>query len=100
MRREYTKGNKDGVSFSKSYAPPAEDGDIPDTVTLRVARVVYLLSMGRHMALSEIARITGLTDNGAWRLMNRLAGGHHVPITTDLNDKWCILDADSDDWAY
>lgn len=81
------------------YPPPIGDGDIPDTVTLRVARVVYLLTMGRHMLLSEIASITGLTENGAWRLMNRLAGGHHVPVT-EYNGKWCILATDANDMAF
>lgn len=75
-------------------------GDLPDTVTLRVARVVYLLTMGRHMSLSEISEKTGLTENGAWRLMSRLAGGHHVPVAPDDEGKWCISKTNARDWAY
>jgi hypothetical protein len=98
---QYDKGNKDGGAATKSYMPPVpvDDEDIPDTVTLRVARVVYLLAMGKHMALDEIARITGLSVNGAWRLMNRLAGGHHVPVT-EYDGAWCILGVDSRDMPY
>ena len=77
-----------------------EDGDLPDTVTLRVARVIYLLTMGRHMTLTEIAEITGLTENGAWRLMNRLAGGHHVPVAPDEEGKWCVSTVSARDWPY
>lgn len=79
--------------------PVHEDGDLPDTVTLRVARVVYLMALGRHMDLAEIASLTGLTENGAWRLMNRLAGGHHVPVT-EFEGHWCILDVGAGEMAY
>lgn len=82
----------------KSVAPD-DDGDLPDTVTLRVARVIYLLAMGKHMDLAEIAEKTGLTENGAWRLMNRLAGGRHVPVT-EYEGRWCILGVDGDDMPY
>ena len=76
----------------------ADDDDVPSTVTLRVARVVYLMTMDKHMSLAEISEKTGLTENGAWRLMNRLAGGHHVPVTIDEDDKWCIMDRRRENW--
>lgn len=76
-----------------------DEGDIPATVTLRVARVVYLLALGKWMQLTEIAEKTGLTENGAWRLMARLAGGHHVPVT-EMDGKWGILNVDSQDMPY
>lgn len=95
------RGSKSIDTLPPSPYPPivTPDGDIPDTVTLRVARVVYLLTIGRHMKLGEIASITGLTENGAWRLMNRLAGGHHVPVT-EYEGRWCIVDVDASDMAF
>lgn len=78
----------------------SDDDDTIKTVTLRVARVVYLLTLGRHMDLREISEKTGLTENGAWRMMERLSGGHHVPVAPDDDGKWCILKIDARDMAY
>lgn len=78
----------------------SDDDDTIKTVTLRVARVVYLLTLGRHMDLREISEKTGLTENGAWRMMERLSGGHHVPVAPDDDGKWCILKMDARDMAY
>ncbi len=74
-----------------------DDGDVPATVTLRVARVVYLMTMGKWMTIEEIAEKTGLTENGAWRMLDRLAGGRHVPVC-EVDSKWGITSADAADW--
>lgn len=78
---------------------PEGEGDVPDTVTLRVARVVYLMTMGRWMTIEQIAEMTGLTDNGAWRMMNRLESSKYVPVTV-YEGKWGILKVDAHDWPY
>lgn len=83
----------------------SEWDETPDTVTLRVARVVYLLTMGNSLPIrgrdgkKGIMEITGLSENGAWRLMNRLAGGHHVPIT-EHQGEWFMLKSPAQDWPY
>lgn len=103
---EWKSGNRterDDSAYKPNKLPPKPvptDDDTPKTVTLRVARVVYLMTLGRWMTLEEIAGITGLSVNGAWRLMDRLAGGHHVPVTDDENGRWGILGVDSDDMPY
>lgn len=96
---KYNQGVRYGEQASTpapAQPEPAGDDSIK-TVTLRVARVVYLLTLGRHMDLHEIAEKTGLTENGAWRMMNRLENGHYVPVTIDEEGKWCILDAEAAD---
>lgn len=93
-------GLKPQQLVSKVANEVADDGDVPSTVTLRVARVVYLMAMGKHMSLAEIAEKTGLTENGAWRLMNRLVGGHHVPVTIDEDEQWCIMEKRGANWDY
>lgn len=104
---EWKAGNRterDDPAYKPNKLPPKttfhQEDDTPKTVTLRVARVVYLMTLGKWMTLEEIAGITGLSVNGAWRLMDRLAGGHHVPVTDDENGRWGILGVDSDDMPY
>ncbi len=95
---KYNQGIEYGEQASSHRPQPEPEGDDSiKTVTLRVARVIYLLALGRHMDLREIADKTGLTENGAWRMMERLSGGHHVPVTPDDEGKWCILDVGTED---
>lgn len=89
-----------GAKTPRDDTPPVTDDEVPKTVTLRVARVVYLMALGRWMTIEEIASITGLSLNGAWRLLDRLAGGHHVPVTDDEEGKWGILETEPQDWPY
>lgn len=103
---EWKSGNRterDDPAYKPNKLPPKttfhQEDDTPKTVTLRVARVVYLMTLGRWMTLEEIAGITGLSVNGAWRLMDRLAGGHHVPVT-EYEGRWGILNVNSDDMPY
>lgn len=65
-------------------------------VTLRTARVVYLLAMGRRLTTAEVARLTHMTWRGALDLMRRLETSRHVPIYYDDDDKrWsCLTDLD------
>lgn len=58
----------------------ADQDDAPGTVTLRVARVVYLMTLGRWLTTRQVAEMTGLTENGAWVLLDRMAGSEHVPL--------------------
>jgi alkylated DNA nucleotide flippase Atl1 len=58
----------------------AATDDAPDTVTLRVARVVYLMALGRWFTTRQVAELTGLTENGAWGMLDRLAASEHVPL--------------------
>ena len=58
----------------------ADQDDAPGTVTLRVARVVYLMTLGRWLTTRQVAEITGLTENGAWDMLDRLAASEHVPL--------------------
>lgn len=69
--------------------------DTPDTVTLRVARVIFLLARGRAMTTQAIAAMTGLSQRGALDLMTRLSSSHHVPVVSETlaNNQflWSIL---------
>lgn len=48
---------------------------------LRTTRIVHLLSKGKKMTTKEVAEKTGLTENGAWRLMDTIASSHEVSVT-------------------
>lgn len=103
---KYNQGVEYGSAASMRSNPEPEDkpidddDDIPKTVTLRVARVIFLMTLGRHMSIDDIAKKTSLSENGAWRLMDRLAGGRHVPVTTDDEGRWCILEVDLAEMPY
>lgn len=56
---------------------------------LRTARIIYLLTKGKQMTTREIAGMTGLTENGAWRMMVIIASSHYVPVTF-ADGKWQI----------
>lgn len=45
----------------------------PETVSERVAVVLARLYEGRAMTTAEVAELTGLTINGAYKLMYRLS---------------------------
>lgn len=79
--------------------------DAPDTVTLRVARVVYLMTLGKWMTVREVARIAGLNRRGAQTLLERMESSHHVPITSievgpNRTKKWGVLRVDSADFPW
>lgn len=82
-----------------------EHDDAPDTVTLRVARVVYLMTLGRWMTTREVSRITGLNLRGARTLLERMAGSQHVPITSiyvgpGRTQKWGVMRVESADMPW
>lgn len=54
--------------------------DAPDTVTLRVARVVYLMTLGQWFTTRQVAELTGMTDNGAWDMLDRMSASEYVPL--------------------
>lgn len=56
---------------------------------LRTARIIYLLTKGKQMTTREIATLTGLTENGAWRMMGIIASSHYVPVVC-VDGKWQI----------
>lgn len=55
----------------------------PETVSERVALVVWYMAHGLALSTQEVAKITGLTSDGAWYLMNRI--GRVLPIYLDNN---------------
>lgn len=77
--------------------------DAPDTVTLRVARVVYLMAMGRALTTGQIADLTGLSLRGALDLMARMASSHHVPVISEDGPRGLLtwrIEPPGDDWAW
>lgn len=94
-----------GVGIATKRPRVEVEEDIPDTVTLRVARLVYLMTLGRWMTTRQIAEYTGLSTRGARRLMERMAGSQHVPITSiyvgpGRTQKWGVLRVESADFPW
>ena len=65
--------------------------DTDYTAQEKAALVTWHLAHGEGMTTTEIARMTGLTWQGAWLLMTHLA--HVLPIYQDDNRRWvvCVL---------
>jgi hypothetical protein len=59
-----------------------------DTVTERVGLVVWHLCRGEGLQTKDIAKLTGLTRQGAWDLMQRLS--RVIPIYQDDTDTWAV----------
>lgn len=77
--------------------------DAPDTVTLRVARVVYLMTLGRTLTTGQIADLTGLSLRGALALMDRMAASHHVPVSAEDGPRGLLtwrIEPPGSDWAW
>ena len=66
--------------MSEERAPYLDDA--PDTVTLRVARIVWLMAQGRWLTTIEIAHLTNLPYGAAHAMMERLTASEHVPVTS------------------
>ncbi|MGK2953566.1 MAG: hypothetical protein ACSLEZ_14445 [Thiobacillus sp.] len=82
-----------------------EHDDAPDTVTLRVARVVYLMTLGRWMTVRDVACITGLSRRDAHLLLSRMSASQHVPIASihvgpGRTQKWGVLRVESSDMPW
>lgn len=83
--------------------PEQTNGDAPDTVTLRVARVVYLMMLGRVLTTADIADLTGLSSRGALHLMERMAASHHVPVVSESGPHNLLtwrIEAPGGDWTW
>ena len=65
--------------------------DLPDTITERAALVVWHLAHGECMQTRDVARLTGLTRQGAWDLMQRLS--RMIPIYQDDRGVWQVCAA-------
>ena len=79
------------------------DDDAPDTATLRAQRVVYLMTLGKWMYVEEVAAIAGLSVSGAQKLLDRMAGSKHVPVTCVRVGRkllWGIGSIDARDFAW
>ena len=59
------------------------------TAQERAAMVTYDIIMGRQLTTLEIARRIGITNMGAWKLMQRVS--RVVPVYQD-EGRWRILD--------
>ena len=60
----------------------------PDTITERAALVTWHLVHGESMQTKDVAELTGLSINGAYRLMIRLS--RVIPIYQDQDDRWQV----------
>lgn len=58
------------------------------TITERIGLIVYLFSIGRRMTIREIASLSGLTFNGAWRMVTKLS--RVIPLLEE-GGLWAIL---------
>lgn len=73
------------------------DTDSADIVTVRVARVIYLMMEDEKVRrnpelwfdLEKIAEIANITPNGAWRMMVKVIADHKVPVV-DMDGKYGI----------
>lgn len=63
--------------------PPTIPDSGPETPSERVALVVWYMAHGMALSTQEIMKITGLTNDGAWSLMNRIC--RVLPIYLDRN---------------
>jgi alkylated DNA nucleotide flippase Atl1 len=61
---------------------PRIEDDTPDTTTLRVQRVLHLMEQGRWLSTRQVARVTGMSESGALKMLNRMASSEHVPVTS------------------
>jgi hypothetical protein len=64
----------------------AGDDDALDTASERAAAVSWRIAHGWQPTTRDVATLTGLTINGAWRLMNRMQ--RSVPIYLDGDRRW------------
>ena len=71
------------------------------TTTLRVAKLVYRLTLGARMTTAEVASTLGITRQGAWVMLDQIAGSHDVPLTGpaygDDETHWYILPKKDDE---
>ena len=69
----------------------------PDTVTERVGLVVWHLAHGEAMQTRDVAEMTGLTWDGAQKLMIRLS--RMVPVYQDQQGFWQVCAFRELEWA-
>ena len=64
----------------------------PTNTTERVALVLYHLTREQELSTNDIAKIAGISCNGAWRLASKMS--RVVPICNE-GDKWSWAGEDS-----
>lgn len=70
-------------------ATNGDDREI-DTVTLRVAAVVYRLTQGWMPTTREVAEYCGMGDAGAWAMLVRMSDIVPVYCDKDLGHRWSL----------
>jgi hypothetical protein len=69
----------------------SDQDDAPGTVTLRVMRVVHLMALGRWFTTHEAAQMTGMTESGARKLLERMVASEHVPVLCVQGDNGVLI---------
>ena len=66
---------------------------VPEVTTERVAMITFLLCSGRRFRTAEIAALMGLTRQGAYAQLSRIA--RVVPLAL-VGGEWFLVQADED----
>ncbi len=93
---KYNQGIQYGAAAS-TYRKPEADSDSADIVTTRIARVIFLMMEDEKVrrnpelwfTLEKVAEIANITENGAWRSMQKIMADHVVPLT-EMDGKYGI----------
>ena len=67
---------------------------VPEVTTERVAMITFLLCSGRRFRTAEIARFLGLSRQGAYAQLSRMA--RVLPLVLDGNE-WQLVRVEDDD---